>query len=160
MALSFFDWRPFLLVALAAVVAALLWRLWIWYRRRASRALDPLAIAEREFARVEAMKLIEKGEAERHAALMSDVLRDYLAARVDAIERSHTSSEVLANAAAIHAAAPALGELLWRTDLVKFANNRIPGDEAERLGASAKSIVRSVEASLAEADNPDDAKAA
>lgn len=160
MALTSVDLRTILLAALAAVAAALLWRLWVWYRRRASRALAPWAVAEREFAKVEAMKLVEKGEPERHAALMSDVLRDYLAARVDSIERSHTSSELLARAAAIHTAAPGLGELLWRTDLVKFANNRIPGDEAERLGVSAKSIVKSVEESLAEAETADDAKAA
>ena len=160
MALTPFDWRNLLLAALALAVATLAWRIWAWYRRRSSRPLHPFAVAEREFQRIEAMKLVERGEPERHAALMSDVLRGYLAARVDAIERSHTSSELLANAAAIHASASGLGELLWRTDLIKFANTRISADEAERVGSSARKIVRSVEASMAERDKLDEAKAA
>ena len=145
-----FDWRPLLIAALILAAALIAWRLWVWYRRRRDRELDPFTAAQREFARIEAMELIRSGEAERHAALMSDVLRDYLAARVDAIHRSHTSSELLTNAGPIYTYAPGLGELLWRADLIKFANNRIPPDESDKLGATAKSIVRSVELALLE----------
>ena len=154
------DWRPLLIAALVLASALLLWRIWIWYRRRSSRPLDPFSEAEREFDRIEAMGLIGRGEAERHAALMSDVLREYLAARVQGIERSHTSSELLAGAGAIHKAAPGLGELLWRTDLIKFANNQVPVDEADRLGAAARAIVRSVETSLVDDETASQSKAA
>jgi hypothetical protein len=158
--LGTFDWRPLLIAALVLASALLLWRIWIWYRRRSSRSLDPFSEAEREFDRIEAMGLIGRGEAERHAALMSDVLREYLAARVQGIERSHTSSELLAGAGAIHKAAPGLGELLWRTDLIKFANNQVPADEADRLGAAARAIVRSVETSLVDDETASESKAA
>ena len=159
-ALTSFDWKPFLLAALALAAALLLWRLWVWFRRRRGQPVDPFIRARKEFERIEAMRLIEAGEPERHAALMTDVLREYLAARVDGIERSHTSSELLAQSGAIHSAAPSLGELLWRTDLIKFAATAAPADEAERLGASAKSIVKSVEMAMLDAEQAKQVKAA
>ena len=140
-----FNWRP-LLLALALMAAALgLWRLWIWYRRRRNAPLDPYEAAQREFARIEAMNLLQSGEGELHAALMSDVMREYLAQRVPEIERSHTSSELLAASGRIHPAVSGLGELLWRTDLIKFARIGVPTEEAEKLGASARTTVENVE---------------
>ena len=140
-----FNWRP-LLLALALMAAALgLWRLWIWYRRRRNAPLDPYEAAQREFARIEAMNLLQSGEGELHAALMSDVMREYLAQRVPEIERSHTSSELLAASGRIHPAVSGLGELLWRTDLIKFARIGVTTEEAEKLGASARTTVENVE---------------
>lgn len=140
-----FDWRP-LLLALALMAAALgLWRLWIWYRRRRNAPLDPYEAAQREFARIEAMNLLQSGEGELHAALMTDVMREYLAQRVPEIERSHTSSELLAASGRIHAAVSGLGELLWRADLIKFARIGVTAEEAEKLGASARTMVENVE---------------
>ena len=95
-----------------------------------------------------------------YAALMSDVMRGYLAARVDLIQPSHTSSELLASAPQIHAHAPGLGDLLWRTDLIKFANNTVDPGEADRLGAAARGIVRAVEIRLREQEGAAEAKAA
>ena len=143
--ISPFNWLPWIVALAALVVAGGIWRLWIWYRNRKSAPVDPFTQAQREFDRIEALKLIQSGEAERHAALMSDVMRDYLAARVPEIERSHTSSELLAAGARVHAVAKQLGELLWRADLVKFARADISPDDAEKLGKSARDVVQSVE---------------
>lgn len=140
-----FDWIPWLIALAALVLAAILWRLFVWWRNRRNAPVDPFTAAEREFARIEAMGLVNSGQSERHAALMADVMRDYLAARAPGVERSQTSSELLASADWIHNVARGLGELLWRTDLVKFAAVRVDPDEAEKLGVSAKSVVRSVE---------------
>jgi hypothetical protein len=145
-----FNWLPWILLAAALVAAGILWRVWVWYRNRKNAPVDPFTAAEREFERVIALKLVEGGEGERHAALMSDVMRDYLAARVPGVKRSHTSSELLAESGEIYPAARNLGELLWRTDLIKFAGLRVAPDEAEKLGASARAIVRSVEDFLVE----------
>jgi hypothetical protein len=156
-----FNWWPWLIALAALVLAGLLWRVWVWYRRRRNAPLDPFSAAEQEFERIESMRLPESGESERHAALMSDVMRRYLATRVPGIERSHTSSELLAAAARIHAAARGLGELLWRTDLIKFAGARVDADEAERLGAAARGVVKAVEDFLvAEAESADERRAA
>jgi hypothetical protein len=140
-----FNWLPWLIALAALVLAAIIWRVWVWYRRRQLAPVDPFTAAEREFARIEAMGLIQTGEPERHAALMSDVMRAYLAARVPDIEPSHTSSELLAAAPEIHVAAKGLGELLWRTDLIKFAGLRLTPGEADDVGAAARGIVRTVE---------------
>jgi len=155
-----FNWRPWLIALAALVLAAIIWRVWVWYRRRQLAPVDPFTAAEREFARIEAIGLIQTGEPERHAALMSDVMRAYLTARVSDIEPSDTSSELLAAAPEIHLAAKGLGELLWRTDLIKFAGLRVTPDEAEKLGAAARGIVRTVEDHLLAEEEAMEAKVA
>lgn len=145
-----FNWLPWLIALAALLLALIAWRVWVWYRRRQLAPVDPFTAAEREFARIEAMQLIQSGESGRHAALMSDVMRDYLAARVPEIDRSQTSSELLAAGSRVHGVAKGMGELLWRTDLVKFAGVRVEPDEAERLGTSARAIVKAVEDHLVE----------
>lgn len=140
-----FNWLPWLIALAALVAAGLIWRIWVWYRRRRSAPLDPFSAAEREFDRIEAMHLVQSGEPERHVALMTDVMREYLAARVPAVDRSHTSSELLGAAPAIHASVRGLGDVLWQSDLVKFANARVAPDEAERLGTTSRGVVKSVE---------------
>lgn len=140
-----FNWLPWLMALAALVAAGLAWRVWIWYRNRRNAPLDPFSAAQRSFARVEAMQLLQAGESGRHAALMTDVMRDYLAARVPEIERSHTSSELLSAGGRIHAVAGGLGELLWRADLIKFAGARIARDEGEEIGVKARRVVEAVE---------------
>jgi len=76
-----FDWRPWIYAALALLAALLAFFLWRWWRRRRDRPIPPLTWAEREFRRVEALGLLEKGERERYAVLMADVMREYLARR-------------------------------------------------------------------------------
>ncbi len=155
-----FNWVP-LLMALAAIIAAgLLWRLWIWYRNRSKALLDPYTAAQREFDRIEAMNLIQSGESPRHAALMSDVMRDYLAARVPEIERSHTSTELLAAGVRVHSVAKELGELLWRSDLVKFARAEISPSDSDSLGKSARHVVQTVEDYLVGEEEKAESKAA
>ncbi len=155
-----FDWRPWLALLAALIAAAILWRLWVWYRNRKRAPLDPYRAAQREFARIDAMGLVASGEGEKHAALMSDVMRDYLSARVSEVERSQTSSELLASAPWTHSVAKGLGELLWRTDLIKFAGIRVAPDEAEKLGAGAKAVVQSVETHLVEKEKEEEQRKA
>lgn len=149
-----FNWIPWLGLLAALVAASLLWWAWRWFRRRSREPLDPWSAAERDFQRIESMRLIEAGEGERHVAMMTDVMRTYLVARVSGIQPSHTSSELLAAASDIPRAAPGLGELLWSADLVKFARRRVQGDEAVSLGRSAREIVRTVESYLAAREQP------
>jgi len=160
-ALTPFDWLPWI-VALAALIAAgLIWRIWVWYQRRKNTPPDPYSAAMREFDRITAMRLVETGEPEKHLALTTDVMREYLAARVPEIERSQTSSELLLAVAPIHEAVRELGEILWRADLVKFAGASVVGEEASRLGAAARATVDSVEDFLdARAEEAAESKAA
>lgn len=144
--------RPLWLYWLMAATALLLLGLFAWWywRRRRRRALegdDPLAAAEREFDRVEAMRLVEAGERGRHVALMVDVLRDYLAARYPAAARSLTSWELLSVAARSlpHVPAARLETLLGEADLVKFARRPVTMDRARELGREARMIVRDID---------------
>ena len=136
-------WWLWALAAAAALVALLLW--W-WWRRRRRRApvvvVDPFAQAEREFARVERLGLVEAGERGRYVALMVEVLRDYLAARYDAAPLSLTSTEVLASLRGT-AALPfeRLHRLLGEADLIKFAQRPVTADRARELGRDARAVV-------------------
>lgn len=149
-------WVWWLLAALVAALLALLaWWLWRRFRRRVA-ALPPYEAAEREFARIEAMQLPQKGDGGRHVALMTDVLRDYLAVRLTVVSTAQTSHEVLAAAAADpdarwDPAVRARAERLFaRADLAKFAAMRIDRDEAVSLGGDARSLVRDTEHRIAQ----------
>ena len=151
-------WLYWLIAATIALILALF--AWWYWRRRRRRGLageDPLGVAEREFDRIEAMRLVEAGERGRHVALMIDVLRDYLAARHPAALRSLTSWELLSVAARSlpHVPASRLEALLGEADLVKFARRPVTMDRARELGREARAIVRQVDAAeraAAEAD--------
>lgn len=140
-----FNWLPWLALLAAILLALLAWWLWRIWRRRRNAPLPPFETAEREFVRIEGLRLIESGEPERHVAMMTDVLRDYLAARVEGIQRSQTTPELLAAAAPVHPYAGGLANLLAQADLVKFARRRMAPAEATALGAQARTIVRQVE---------------
>lgn len=145
--------RWWLWAAIAVAVVLLLLALWWWWRRRRRDVVppveNPLTVAEREFARVEALRLLEAGERGRHVALMVDVLRDYLAARFSTAPLSLTTSE-LTRALHREPAVPLekLARLLDEADLIKFARRAASRDRATELGREARAIVRAVDAAL------------
>lgn len=145
-----FNWWPWLALLAAVLLAVLAWWLWRAYRRRKSAPLPPFEAAEREFARIEALRLLETGEPERYAAMMTDVLRTYLAARVEGVQRSQTTAELIRAAEPIQSLAAGLENLLAQADLVKFARQRVAAPDAQAMGAHARSIVRQVESHFVE----------
>jgi hypothetical protein len=147
------PWLP-ILVAAALLGGLILW----WWRRRRRRlagqpAIDPYELAEREFARIEALGLLEAGERGRFVALMVEVLRDYLAARVAMAHPSLTSTELLtvmrhASGVPVDRLTPVLSE----SDLIKFAKRPVSTDRAREIGREARAIVQ--ELKKAEAAQP------
>jgi hypothetical protein len=145
-------WWLWALIGIAVALALL--ALWWWWRRRrrpaAPPAEDPLVVAEREFARVEALRLIEAGERGRHVALMVDVLRDYLASRYSRAPLSLTTSELTG---ALHRDSTVplerLARLLDEADLIKFARRPVTREHATELGREARLVVRSIDAAIA-----------
>jgi hypothetical protein len=141
---------PWYLLA-AAIAALIAW--WLWRRRRRGALGDPgedaFARAEREFARVESLRLVAAGEPGRHAALMVEVLRDYLARRFGPFPLALTSTELLA-ATSHEPLVPRdrLAPLLAEVDLVKFARRPVTGERATQLGGEARAIVARVEESV------------
>lgn len=143
-------WWPVLLALLLALLLA--W--WLWRRRGrrgAAAAEDAIAFAEREFARVEALGLVDAGERGRHVALMVDVLRDYLARRLPEARASLTSSELVAALRASRLVPHAkLAAVLEEADLVKFARRPLSAERARELGRDARGVVRDVERAVGE----------
>ena len=137
------PWLPILLAA--ALVGGLLW--W-WWRRRQRRVkaqipVDPYELAEREFARIEALGLLEAGERGRFVALMVEVLRDYLASRVPTAHPSLTSTELLeVMRAASEVPVERLTPVLSETDLIKFAKRPVTTERAREIAREARAIVK------------------
>jgi len=138
------DWRLWALVALAALLIGL--GLWWWSRRTTHSDVptgDPYADAENAFSRIERLGLVPAGEPGRHAALMTDVLRRYLASRVAGASLALTSHELLA---AVRGAATVpytrLEAVLAIVDPVKFARAPISAADARAVGEEAHAIVR------------------
>jgi len=137
------PWWWWALAALAALAIGLL--VWWWFRRRrvARPTGDPFADAEAAFVRVERLRLVEAGEPGRHAALMTDVVRRYLAARHEAATLAHTSGELLATVRGVPTVpVERLHRLFDEVDPVKFAAAPLATQRARELGEEAKAIVR------------------
>jgi hypothetical protein len=131
--------------AALAALALLLLLLWWWRNRKREKPIaipDPFARAEREFARIERLGLIEAGERGRYVALVIEVLRDYLAARYATAPLSLTSTELL-GAVKAERAVPneRLMRVLNEADLIKFARRQVSNDRARELGREARAIV-------------------
>ncbi len=138
------PWWWWLVAALAAIAIGL--GIWCWRRRRA-RALpppgDPYGDAEHEFDRVEKLRLVDAGEPGRHAALMTDVLRRYLAERVERASLALTSRELLAAVRGEGGLAhDRLQRLFATVDAIKFARAPVTPADARALGNEAREIVR------------------
>lgn len=139
---------PWIVGGLLAL-ALLLWLL----RRRLRRRPAPThygkgahANAKRDFARIEALTLIDAGERGRFVALHVDVLREYLAARIPEAALSLTSTELLA---ALRADAPVplprLVPVLAAADLIKYADRPVSESHARELAAETRGIVDATE---------------
>ena len=141
-------WWPWLPILAALAVAA--GAFWWWWRRRRRRAqaaipIDPYDLAEREFARIEALGLLEAGERGRFVALMVEVMRDYLASRVATAHPSLTSSELIevmrsAPVVPVERLTPVLNE----TDLIKFARRPVSAERAREIAREARAIVKDI----------------
>jgi hypothetical protein len=138
------PWWWWALLALALLLIGLLaW--WIVRRRRgvAGGTGDPFVDANAAFERIEKLRLIDAGEPGRHAALMADVLRRYLADRLEVASLAQTSGELQAAVRSVPTVPhDALRSLFGSVDPVKFANAPLAADRARSIGEEAKAIVR------------------
>ena len=132
------------------VLALLLWLLRRRLRRRRPAhthyGKGAFANAKRDFARIEALTLIDAGERGRYVALHVDVMREYLAERIREAALSLTSTELLA---ALRADAPVplvrLVPVLAAADLIKYADRPVSESRARELAAEMRGIVDSTE---------------
>jgi hypothetical protein len=146
--LPVFNWWPWLALAAAIIAGVLLWWAWRRYRNRPKAPVDPYVRAQSEFERIERMGLLEADRGAEYLALLVDVGREYLAARVPGVRRSDTTSELLRAMQPHDGAEMDLPGLLERADLVKFAQENLTRDEAREAGLAMRAIVDHVEARL------------
>ncbi len=138
-------------LAAAALIGVLLWW-WLRRRRRRRRAapdIDPFVWANEAFARIDALRLLDAGEAGRYVTLHADVLREYLARRIGVARRSLTTSEVSAVLAGREEIPQIrLATLLGESDLVKFAQQPVSVGRAREVGSEARTMVRAIQAGI------------
>lgn len=146
--LPVFDWLPWLALVAAIIAATLLWWAWRRYKNRPQAPVDPYVRAQREFERIERMGLLEADRGPQYLALIVDVAREYLASRVPGVRRSDTTSELLRAMQPQDGVEADLPGLLERADLVKFAGDDLPRDQAREAGQAVRAIVDHVEARL------------
>ena len=145
---SIVPWWIWVLLALALALAARLAALIRGRRRTAiARRTQPLDVgsyrrAIREFARIEALGLIEAGESGRYVALHMDVLREYLADRLPSAPLSLTTTELVETLRVAGTELPeGLLAMLEEADLVKFAKQGVHSERASELGRQARELV-------------------
>jgi hypothetical protein len=149
--LPVFNWWPWIALLLAIIAATLIWWAWRRYRNRPKAPVDPYVRAQREFDRIEKLGLVEGGRGGVYVSLLVDVGREYLAARVNGVRRSDTTTELLRTMQPRDGAEAELPGLLARADLVKFARADVSREEAASTRTTIRAIVDSVEARV----NPD-----
>lgn len=152
--LPVFNWLLWLGLLAAAIAAALLWWAWRRHRNRPRPAVDPYVRSQQEFARVEELRLVENGRTGEYVALMTDVAREYLAARVPGVRRSDTTTELLRTMQPRDGVELELPGLFELADLVKFARADVSREDAARAGSSIRTIVDHVEARVNPASEP------
>jgi hypothetical protein len=140
-------WFPWLPLALLAICLIAIFR-W-WWRRRVVAVSAPgvfaLDRAQREFKRIESLRLIEAGERGRYVVLMVDALRDFLASRFGLAMGSLTSTELI-NVLSRDERVPVsrIGPLLHDADLIKFAQREVNSATALRFGREAVAIAQAI----------------
>lgn len=140
------------LVALMGVV--LMVRHWRRRRRLPTVPVGPFAVAERDFADLERLGLLDAGECGRYVALLAEIVRTYLARRVGQASLSSTTTE-LVGALRDDARVPLdrLQAILSDTDQVKFANRPASTAQARALGGESKALVADIERAIATAES-------
>lgn len=142
------NWLLWLGLLAAAIAAVLVWWAWRRYRNRPRPPIDAYVKAQQDFARIEARKLIESGQSSEYLAVMVDVVREYLAARVPGVRQSDTTFELLRSWRPADQVEAELPHWLEQADLVKFARGEISSETSRKAGATLRAIVDHVEARI------------
>ncbi len=142
------NWLLWLAVFAAAIALVLLWWAWRRWRNRPKPPVDPYVQAQHEFARIEALHLLEDGQFAEYFTAMVDITREYLAARVPGVRRSDTTSELLRAMKPRDGVEADLPRLLEKADVAKFARGEVTLDEARQSARALRAIVDHVEARL------------
>jgi hypothetical protein len=141
-------WRWAVAVGALVILLLLLW----WLTRRSRRpegvrVRDPYQDALGELDRIERLWLIDAGERGRYVALVTQVVRDYLAGRIPAAALSLTTLELIdALGSETRVPIERLRRVLEESDQVKFARARVSTERAVEVANEARQVVEETEA--------------
>jgi hypothetical protein len=143
-------WRWAIAGGALVVLLLLLW--WLVGRARrpaAATVRDPYDYAVRELDRIEQLGLIDAGERGRYVALVTQVVRDYLAGRIETATLSLTTLELLERLSG-DARVPVerLRSVLEESDQVKFARARVSTERAVAVASDARQIVEETDTAV------------
>jgi hypothetical protein len=147
-----FNWLPWAIAVAVALLLGLLWWFWRRSRRGPGKVLAAFPWAEREFWRIEALRLIEQNQPERYAIVMAGVLRGYLEREFPAVPSSSTTRELVLPLRAL----PVVPlertlQVFERADVLKFAADHISADEARGIGNESQALVRRINEQMRDA---------
>lgn len=139
-------------VAGGALVLLLLVLWWLVRRSRrpqSAASRDPYADAVRELERIERLGLIDAGERGRYVALVTQVVRDYLAGRIATAQLSLTTLELI-EAVRADARIPLerLRGVLEESDQVKFARAKVSAERAVQVASDARQVVEETDSAV------------
>lgn len=143
-------------VAAGALVLVLLLLWWLARRSRqppGATVRDPYREALTALERIERLGLIDAGERGRYVALVTQVVRDYLAGRIQTAALSLTTLELL-DALRADARVPLdrLRAVLEESDRVKFARARVSTERAAQVAQDARQVVEETDTKVRESE--------
>jgi hypothetical protein len=144
-------WRWAVAGGALLILVLVLWWLVARTRRRTTSGVkrDPYEDAVRELDRIERLGLIDAGERGRYVALVTQVVRDYLAGRIPTAALSLTTLELI-EALGADARVPVerLRAVLEESDKVKFARARVSPERAVAVASDARQIVEETDTAV------------
>ena len=144
-------WRWAVALGALLILVLLLWWLVARSKRRTGSGArrDPYEEAVRELDRIERLGLIDAGERGRYVALVTQVVRDYLAGRIATAPLSLTTME-LVEALRADARVPLerLQGVLEESDQVKFARARVSAERAVAVASDARQVVEETDTAV------------
>jgi hypothetical protein len=151
MAVEPWWWRWAVAVGALLILVLLLWWLVARSKRRTGPGAkrDPYEDALRELDQIERLGLIDAGERGRYVALVTQVVRDYLAGRIATASLSLTTME-LVEALRADARVPLerLQGVLAESDQVKFARARVTAERAVAVASDARQVVEETDTAV------------
>jgi hypothetical protein len=142
-------WQWAIPLGIGLLVLTLLWWLLSHRRPRPAATVAAVAVAGNEFDRIDALGLLEAGERGRYVALVTEVLRAYLARRIPGAAIGLTNGEVVHTLRADpRVPVDRLAAVLRDSDMVKFARHTVSIDQASDVGQQARRVVAEIEAAV------------
>jgi hypothetical protein len=138
------DWVLPAAIVGALLVAAVLYGIWRWRRRRSAAPLRPFEIALQRLEDIRS--LMRPAQAREFSTAASDVVRWYVEQRFDVTATRRTTEEFLRDLLQSSNASLArhqglLGDFLYQCDFVKFAALSLTVQNMETLRQSARAFV-------------------